>query len=219
MSLKLSDFLTDPLVQVTVNSLSNAEGVPMLKQYQVDNNPVIRTLVDTRALDSHTAAVLAAEEMVRGHEKKLWEPLVPEPIQHIVSLLTADVTSPMEGLALLVKDGSPSALKIAAAGVAFGSTGETFKSVKRMLSPEDMSRTADMLVTTSIPLVDKLAVEKTFRHLSPQLLGLLVEGLNNLQHHVTDADVKKNMDASLSNLKTEVTREIQLPKNVKPPKP
>ncbi|HYD16997.1 MAG TPA: hypothetical protein VEF76_00795 [Patescibacteria group bacterium] len=219
MSLKLSDFLSDPLVQVTINSLIRAEGVPKLEQYRVDSNPVIRTLADTKSLDSHTAAVLAAEEMVRGFDAKTWAPFVPEPIQHLVGLLTAEVKSPMEHLAMLINDGAPSALKIAAAGVAFGSTGETFKSVKRMLSPEELSRTADALVGTSIPLVDKLAIEKNFRHVSPQLLVLLVEGLNNLQHHVTDDGMKSAMTASIANLKSEVTQEIRLPKSVKPPKP
>lgn len=205
-SLKTTDVLNDKFVETVIATLSAQEGVRQVSQSDIDENPVFTLLAETDALDSNVAAVLVADEMLRGRKDSAeLAKLLPPAVGEAVTLLHADYESPTDSIAALMDSGNALAAKLAVSALTL-SGDESQLAQARGFSGSDLAEMAREMSDVATEIIEGGIAHGSLRGLSTELAEKFVESVSALTDIAGGQTRQKLMNQTLDKFRAEMAQ-------------
>ena len=205
-SLKTTDVLNDKFVETIIATLSGQEGVRQVSQADIDENPVFTLLAETDALDSNVAAVLVADEMLRGRKNSAeLAKLLPPAVGEAVTLLHADYESPTDSIAALMDSGNALAAKLAVSALTL-SGDESQLAQARGFSGSDLAEMAREMSDVATEIIEGGIAHGSLRGLSTELAEKFVESVSALTDIAGGQTRQKLMNQTLDKFRAEMAQ-------------
>lgn len=205
-SLKTTDVLNDKFVETIIATLSGQDGVRQVSQSDIDENPVFTLLAETDALDSNVAAVLVADEMLRGRKDSAeLAKLLPPAVGEAVTLLHADYESPTDSIAALMDSGNALAAKLAVSALTL-SGDESQLAQARGFSGSDLAEMAREMSDVATEIIEGGIAHGSLRGLSTELAEKFVESVSALTDIAGGQTRQKLMNQTLDKFRAEMAQ-------------
>lgn len=205
-SLKTTDVLNDKFVETIIATLSGQDGVRQVSQSDIDENPVFTLLAETDALDSNVAAVLVADEMLRGRKNSAeLAKLLPPAVGEAVTLLHADYESPTDSIAALMDSGNALAAKLAVSALTL-SGDESQLAKARGFSGSDLAEMAREMSDVATEIIEGGIAHGSLRGLSTELAEKFVESVSALTDIAGGQTRQKLMNQTLDKFRAEMAQ-------------
>lgn len=205
-SLKTTDVLNDKFVETVIATLSAQEGVRQVSQSDIDENPVFTLLAETDALDSNVAAVLVADEMLRGRKDSAeLAKLLPPAVGEAVTLLHADYETPTDSIAALMDSGNALAAKLAVSALTL-SGDESQLAQARGFSGSDLAEMAREMSDVATEIIEGGIAHGSLRGLSTELAEKFVESVSALTDIAGGQTRQKLMNQTLDKFRAEMAQ-------------
>ncbi|MBL8714200.1 MAG: hypothetical protein JNM12_14990 [Alphaproteobacteria bacterium] len=205
-SLKTTDVLNDKFVETIIATLSGQDGVRSVSQSDIDENPVFTLLAETDALDSNVAAVLVADEMLRGRKDSAeLAKLLPPAVGEAVTLLHADYESPTDSIAALMDSGNALAAKLAVSALTL-SGDESQLAQARGFSGSDLAEMAREMSDVATEIIEGGIAHGSLRGLSTELAEKFVESVSALTDIAGGQTRQKLMNQTLDKFRAEMAQ-------------
>lgn len=205
-SLKTTDVLNDKFVETIIATLSGQDGVRSVSQSDIDENPVFTLLAETDALDSNVAAVLVADEMLRGRKNSAeLAKLLPPAVGEAVTLLHADYESPTDSIAALMDSGNALAAKLAVSALTL-SGDESQLAKARGFSGSDLAEMAREMSDVATEIIEGGIAHGSLRGLSTELAEKFVESVSALTDIAGGQTRQKLMNQTLDKFRAEMAQ-------------
>lgn len=205
-SLKTTDVLNDKFVETIIATLSGQDGVRSVSQSDIDENPVFTLLAETDALDSNVAAVLVADEMLRGRKNSAeLAKLLPPAVGEAVTLLHADYESPTDSIAALMDSGNALAAKLAVSALTL-SGDESQLAQARGFSGSDLAEMAREMSDVATEIIEGGIAHGSLRGLSTELAEKFVESVSALTDIAGGQTRQKLMNQTLDKFRAEMAQ-------------
>ena len=204
-SLKTTDVLNDKFVETVINTLAAQDGVRSVTQSDIDENPVFTLLADTDALDSNVAAVLVADEMLRGRNDSVeLAKLLPPTIGETVALLHADVGSSVESVQAMMESGNPLAAKLAVAALTLAGDESQLAQARAFSDPGTLAEMGREMSDIAADIIETGIAHGSLRGITTELAEKFVESAGVLTELAGGQTRLKLMNQTLDKFRAEM---------------
>ncbi len=204
-SLKTTDVLTDKFVETVINTLAAQDGVRSVSQSDIDGNPVFTLLADTDALDSNVAAVLVADEMLRGRKDSAeLAKLLPPAIGEAVTLLHADFESSTESVQALMESGNALAAKLAVSALTLAGDESQLAQARGFSDPAHLAEMGREMTDVAADIIESGIAHGTLRGLTTDLAEKFVASVETLTELAGGQTRLKLMNQTLDKFRAEM---------------
>lgn len=206
-SLQTPDVLNDKFVEAIIATLSGQDGVRSVSQSDIDENPVFTLLADTGALDSNVAAVLVADEMLRGSKNSAeLAKLLPPAIGEAVALLHADYESPSESINALMESGNALAAKLAVSALTLAGDESQLAQARGFSDPAQLAEMAREMSDVAAEIIEGGIAHGSLRGLSTELAEKFVASVETLTELAGGQTRLKLMNQTLDKFRAEMAQ-------------
>lgn len=185
-----------PLVQETIAAIGDAGEITQAED--VNENPVMRVLMETECLDPLVIGVALADCRYVTSD-------LPQPVQETLELVNIDRIKE-EGVAHLFAAGTPAPLCIILAGLAAESTGDAFREAMAGYDAKEMRPYVNSAADTVIGLADGLVDSGLWQQVPPRLVDKFLESAANIRGLLESPSRRKVLDTAVSDLKLAIAQ-------------
>lgn len=204
-SLKTTDVLNDKFVETVIATLSAQDGVRQVSQSDIDDNPVFALLADTDALDSNAAAVLVADEMLRGRSDSAeLAKLLPPVIGEAVALLHAEYETPGENMQALMESGNVTGAKMAVAALTLAGDESQLAQARGFNDPATLSEMGREMSDIAADIIETGIAHGSLRGLTTDLAEKFVASVETLTDLAGGQTRQKLMNQVLDKFRAEM---------------
>lgn len=204
-SLKTTDVLTDKFVETVISILSADDSVRQVRQSDIDENPVFALLAETDALDSNVAAVLVADEMLRGRSDSAeLAKLLPPVIGEAVAFLHAEHETPGENMQALMESGNIPGAKLAVAAMTLAGDESQLAQARGFSDPSTLAEMGREMSDIAADIIETGIAHGSLRGITTELAEKFVASVETLTELAGGATRQKLMNQTLDKFRAEM---------------